>query len=58
MADYYGTAVNRAARIMGLGHGGQVLISAVSAALLQDALPQQTSLRDHGQPPTAWFTAD
>ena len=44
--DYYGPAVNRAARIMGLGHGGQVLLSAVSASLLQDSLPPQTSLRD------------
>ncbi len=46
--DYYGTAVNRAARIMALGHGGQVLLSAVTAALLQEVLPQQTSLRDLG----------
>ena len=46
--DYYGTAVNRAARIMALGHGGQVLLSAVSAALLHEALPPQTSLRDLG----------
>lgn len=32
--DYLGPAVNRAARIMALGHGGQVLLSATTAALV------------------------
>jgi len=31
--DYYGTAVNRAARIMAAGHGGQVLLSAIAAEM-------------------------
>ena len=31
--DYFGPAVNRAARIMSAGHGGQVLISAVTAEM-------------------------
>lgn len=31
--DYFGTAVNQAARLMALGHGGQVLCSAVTAGL-------------------------
>lgn len=33
--DYYGTDVNRAARIMAAGHGGQVLFSAHAAHLVQ-----------------------
>ena len=32
--DYFGTALNRAARIMGLGSGGQVLMSAATAELV------------------------
>jgi predicted ATPase len=34
--DYFGPAVNRAARIMAAGHGGQVLVSAATAALIGD----------------------
>ncbi len=33
--DYFGPALNRAARIMSAGHGGQILISAVAAGLLE-----------------------
>jgi predicted ATPase/class 3 adenylate cyclase len=32
--DYFGPAVNRAARIMAAGHGGQVLVSATTSSLL------------------------
>jgi predicted ATPase len=32
--DYFGPAVNRAARIMAAGHGGQVLVSAATAAVV------------------------
>ena len=32
--DYFGSAVNRAARLMALGHGGQVLCSQATAALV------------------------
>ena len=35
--DYFGSAVNRAARLMAAGHGGQVLVSAATAALLGTA---------------------
>jgi predicted ATPase/class 3 adenylate cyclase len=36
--DYLGTAVNRAARLMAIGHGGQVLVSSVTAAVLGEGL--------------------
>ncbi len=32
--DYFGAAVNRAARLMAIGHGGQVLCSEATASLL------------------------
>jgi predicted ATPase len=35
--DYFGTAVNRAARLMAIGHGGQVLCSSQTAVLVGDA---------------------
>ena len=38
-SDYHGPAVNRAARIMAAGHGGQVLLSGPTAALVMDQLP-------------------
>jgi predicted ATPase/class 3 adenylate cyclase len=33
--DYFGTAVNRAARLMAIGHGGQVLVSSQTAGLFE-----------------------
>jgi predicted ATPase/class 3 adenylate cyclase len=47
--DYYGTALNRAARIMSVAHGGQTLLSTTTADLVREQLPQDTSLRDLGQ---------
>src|SRR5579862_506194 len=46
--DYFGPTVNRVARLLAIGHGRQVLVSASAADLLQDALPPQHELRDLG----------
>jgi predicted ATPase/class 3 adenylate cyclase/Tfp pilus assembly protein PilF len=46
--DYFGSAVNRAARIMDAAHGGQVLVSQSAADLLTDRLPAGVALRDLG----------
>ncbi len=37
--DYYGSGVNRAARLMSVAHGGQIVVSAVTAGLCDDAFP-------------------
>jgi predicted ATPase/class 3 adenylate cyclase len=46
--DFFGRAVNRAARITGIAHGGQVLLSEAVAVLIRDRLPADISLRDLG----------
>lgn len=35
--DYFGPTLNRAARLMGVGHGGQILVSAATAAALDQS---------------------
>lgn len=47
--DYFGTAVNRCARLRAAGHGGQILLSAASQERIQGRLPEGTSLRDLGE---------
>jgi predicted ATPase/class 3 adenylate cyclase len=47
--DYYGPTLNRTARVMSAGHGGQVLLSAAAAALVMDQLPKGSTLRDLGE---------
>ena len=47
--DYFGSAVNRAARIMGAAHGGQILLSEALADRVRKHLPASTSLRDLGR---------
>ena len=47
--DYFGPAVNRVARLLAIGHGGQVLVSGASADLSQGELPPRAALRDLGE---------
>jgi len=47
--DFFGPAINRVARLLGIGHGGQVLVSGTATDLLQGVMPPQSSLRDLGQ---------
>ena len=46
--DLFGSAVNRAARIMKAAHGGQVLVSQAVADGVNDRLPSMVTLRDLG----------
>ena len=47
--DYYGQAVNRAARVMQAAHGGQILLSQAVAERSAGRLPAGCALRDLGQ---------
>jgi predicted ATPase/class 3 adenylate cyclase len=46
--DYYGQPLNRVARLLAAGHGGQILVSAAAAELVRDALPDGVTLLDLG----------
>jgi predicted ATPase/class 3 adenylate cyclase len=46
--DYVGIDVNRAARIAAAGHGGQILISDATRALVEHSVPEGVSIRDLG----------
>jgi predicted ATPase/class 3 adenylate cyclase len=48
-ADYFGPTLNRVARLVAVGHGGQILLSEATAGLLRNALPNTVTLRDLGQ---------
>jgi predicted ATPase/class 3 adenylate cyclase len=47
--DYFGRPLNRVARLLGSGHGGQILLSHASYDLARDCLPEGVSLRDLGE---------
>jgi predicted ATPase/class 3 adenylate cyclase len=47
--SYVGMDVHRAARIANVGHGGQVLLSETTAALVMDELPEGVTLLDLGR---------
>ncbi|HUF37473.1 MAG TPA: adenylate/guanylate cyclase domain-containing protein [Anaerolineales bacterium] len=46
--DYYGTTLNRAARLMSIGHGGQVLLSAATYQLVVDTVGPEMRIKDLG----------
>lgn len=46
--DYFGPALNRVARLLSAGHGGQTLLSLATQELVRDNLPADVSLRDLG----------
>lgn len=47
--DYFGQPVNRVARLLSAGHGGQTLLSLSSFELVRDTLPEGIALRDMGE---------
>ncbi len=44
--DYFGPTLNRAARLLSAGHGGQVLLSLSTQELVRDRLPLGAGVRD------------
>jgi predicted ATPase len=49
LGDYYGSTVNRAARLRGIAHGGQTLMSASTWELVRDQLPDDAVVEDMGE---------
>jgi len=46
--DYYGGTLNRAARIMSIGHGGQILVSETTLQVARERFPEEVSRLDLG----------
>ncbi len=46
--DYFGPVVNRVARLLAIGHGGQVLLSNAARNLVQGLLPPESGLLELG----------
>ncbi|MCX6907660.1 MAG: SUMF1/EgtB/PvdO family nonheme iron enzyme, partial [Verrucomicrobia bacterium] len=47
--DYFGPTVNRVARVLAAGHGGQILLSNATEQLVRDHLAEGVSLGDLGE---------
>ncbi len=47
--DYFGPPVNRVARLLSAGHGGQILLSGATRELVREELPEGADLRDLGE---------
>jgi len=48
-ADYFGEPLNRLARLLAAGHGGQTLVSEVTSELCRDLLPPSASFKSLGE---------
>lgn len=49
LGDYYGSAVNRAARLRAIAHGGQTVLSGSTWELIQDSPPEGATITDMGE---------
>lgn len=47
--DYYGSVVNRAARLRAVAHGGQTVLSGATWELVTESLPEDVTLQDMGE---------
>ncbi len=47
--DYFGPPLNRVARLLATGHGGQMLLSGVTQELVRDTLPASVTLKSLGE---------
>jgi predicted ATPase/class 3 adenylate cyclase len=47
--DYFGPTLNRVARVLSVGHGGQTLLTHVAADRVRGSLPSEVTLRDLGE---------
>jgi predicted ATPase/class 3 adenylate cyclase len=47
--DYFGSPLNRVARLLATGHGGQILLSLATEELVREHLPSDVALRDLGR---------
>jgi predicted ATPase/class 3 adenylate cyclase len=47
--DYFGPALNRVARLLAIGYGGQILVSQVTVDIVRSSLPEGFEFRDLGE---------
>ncbi|MDX1469398.1 MAG: adenylate/guanylate cyclase domain-containing protein [Acidimicrobiia bacterium] len=49
LGDYYGSTVNRAARLRSIAHGGQTVMSSSTWELVRDRIPDGVAIEDMGE---------